>query len=113
MLSVCRETRSCCRVAVATYRRVHPDGELAFARSPCLFFSSRRRHTRSQGDWNSDVCSSDLYEGLIEKNAQDTKSGAGQYFTPRVLIDAIVEVMRPQPGTAIIDPAAGTGGFLL
>src|ERR1022692_2476944 len=55
----------------------------------------------------------DIYEGLLEKNAQDTKSGAGQYFTPRVLIDAIVQVMRPQPGTAIIDPAAGTGGFLL
>jgi len=55
----------------------------------------------------------DIYEGLLEKNAQDTKSGAGQYFTPRALIDAIVEVMRPQPGTAIIDPAAGTGGFLL
>jgi type I restriction enzyme M protein len=55
----------------------------------------------------------DIYEGLLEKNAQDTKSGAGQYFTPRVLIDAIVSVMRPQPGTTIIDPAAGTGGFLL
>ena len=55
----------------------------------------------------------DIYEGLLEKNAQDTKSGAGQYFTPRVLIDAIVEVMRPKPGTTIIDPAAGTGGFLL
>jgi type I restriction enzyme M protein len=55
----------------------------------------------------------DIYEGLLEKNAQDTKSGAGQYFTPRVLIDAIVEAMRPQPGTTIIDPAAGTGGFLL
>jgi type I restriction enzyme M protein len=55
----------------------------------------------------------DIYEGLLEKNAQDTKSGAGQYFTPRVLIDAIVEVIRPQPGTTIIDPAAGTGGFLL
>jgi type I restriction enzyme M protein len=55
----------------------------------------------------------DIYEGLLERNARDTKSGAGQYFTPRVLIDAVVEVMRPQPGTAIIDPAAGTGGFLL
>ncbi len=40
----------------------------------------------------------DIYEGLLEKNAQDTKSGAGQYFTPRALIDAIVEVMRPEPG---------------
>jgi type I restriction enzyme M protein len=55
----------------------------------------------------------DNYEGLLEKNAQDTKSGAGQYFTPRVLIDAILSVMRPQPQTTIIDPAAGTGGFLL
>ena len=55
----------------------------------------------------------EIYEGLLEKNAQDTKSGAGQYFTPRPLIKAIVEVMRPQPGQTICDPAAGTGGFLL
>jgi type I restriction enzyme M protein len=55
----------------------------------------------------------DIYEGLLEKNAQDTKSGAGQYFTPRPLIQAMVEVMRPQPGQTICDPASGTGGFLL
>src|SRR3989441_499045 len=55
----------------------------------------------------------DAYEGLLEKNAQDTKSGAGQYFTPRPLIQAIVEVMQPRPGEAICDPACGTGGFLL
>lgn len=55
----------------------------------------------------------DTYEGLLEKNAQDTKSGAGQYFTPRVLIDAIVECVQPQLGETIIDPACGTGGFLL
>src|ERR1044072_4729908 len=55
----------------------------------------------------------DAYEGLLEKNAQDTKSGAGQYFTPRPLIQAIVEVIRPQPGETICDPACGTGGFLL
>ncbi|WP_152050387.1 class I SAM-dependent DNA methyltransferase [Tautonia marina] len=55
----------------------------------------------------------DAYEGLLEKNAQDTKGGAGQYFTPRPLIQAIVEVMRPQPGETICDPACGTGGFLL
>src|SRR5512140_1417516 len=55
----------------------------------------------------------EIYEGLLEKNAQDTKSGAGQYFTPRPLIKAIVDVMRPQPGQSICDPAAGTGGFLL
>jgi type I restriction enzyme M protein len=55
----------------------------------------------------------DAYEGLLEKNAQDTKSGAGQYFTPRPLIKAIVDVIRPQPGETICDPACGTGGFLL
>jgi len=54
-----------------------------------------------------------IYEGLLEKNAQDTKSGAGQYFTPRPLIEAIVDVMQPAPGQTICDPAAGTGGFLL
>ncbi|MGH9376875.1 MAG: N-6 DNA methylase [Terriglobia bacterium] len=55
----------------------------------------------------------DAYEGLLEKNAEDTKSGAGQYFTPRALIRAIVDVMRPTPGQTIFDPACGTGGFLL
>ncbi len=55
----------------------------------------------------------DAYEGLLEKNAQDTKGGAGQYFTPRPLIKAIVDVMRPQPSQTVCDPACGTGGFLL
>ncbi len=55
----------------------------------------------------------DAYEGLLQKNAEDTKSGAGQYFTPRPLIKAIVEIMRPAPGMTICDPACGTGGFLL
>jgi len=55
----------------------------------------------------------EIYEGLLEKNAEDIKSGAGQYFTPRPLIKAIVEVMRPGPDMAICDPACGTGGFLL
>lgn len=55
----------------------------------------------------------DAYEGLLERNAADVKGGAGQYFTPRHLINAIVEVMRPQPGMKIHDPASGTGGFLL
>jgi type I restriction enzyme M protein len=53
------------------------------------------------------------YEGLHEKNAEDVKTGAGQYFTPRALIRAIVDVMRPEPGKTICDPACGTGGFLL
>lgn len=55
----------------------------------------------------------DAYEGLLEKNAADVKGGAGQYFTPRALINAIVEVINPKPGTKIHDPACGTGGFLL
>lgn len=55
----------------------------------------------------------DAYEGLLERNAQDTKSGAGQYFTPRPLIDAMVACVAPRPGETIIDPACGTGGFLL
>ena len=55
----------------------------------------------------------DAYEGLLEKNAQDTKSGAGQYFTPRPVIRAIVECVRPVLGETIYDPACGTGGFLL
>ena len=54
----------------------------------------------------------DAYEGLLEKNAQDTKSGAGQYFTPRALIPAMVECMAPQPGDTVCDPACGTAGFL-
>ncbi|HMR91823.1 MAG TPA: class I SAM-dependent DNA methyltransferase [Chitinophagaceae bacterium] len=55
----------------------------------------------------------DIYEGLLEKNAEDTKSGAGQYFTPRALIKAMVECVQPQPKKTIADPACGTGGFFL
>jgi type I restriction enzyme M protein len=55
----------------------------------------------------------EAYEGLLEKNARDTKSGAGQYFTPRPLIDAIVECVEPQLGEVVCDPACGTAGFLL
>jgi type I restriction enzyme M protein len=55
----------------------------------------------------------DIYEGLLQKNAEDVKTGAGQYFTPRPLIKAIVEAMRPKPDQRIVDPSCGTGGFLL
>lgn len=55
----------------------------------------------------------DAYEGLLEKNAQDTKSGAGQYFTPRPVIRAIIDVIRPQITETVCDPACGTCGFLL
>ncbi len=54
-----------------------------------------------------------LYEGLLEKNASEKKGGAGQYFTPRPLIDSIVQLVKPQPGEVVQDPAAGTGGFLV
>ena len=53
------------------------------------------------------------YEGLLEKNARDTKSGAGQYFTPRPLIEAVVECISPKLGDVVCDPACGSGGFLL
>ena len=55
----------------------------------------------------------DIYEGILEKNAEDTKSGAGQYFTPRSLIKIMVQCMRPEPLKTIADPACGTGGFFL
>ncbi len=61
---------------------------------------------------NADV-KGDIYEGLLQKNAEDTKSGAGQYFTPRPLIKAIVDVMQPKLMQTICDPACGTGGFFL
>lgn len=55
----------------------------------------------------------DIYEGLLERNAEDTKSGAGQYFTPRALIKTMVECIAPEPRKTIADPACGTGGFFL
>ena len=68
-----------------------------------------------QSEWSglSEDVKGDAYEGLLEKNARDTKSGAGQYFTPRALIDAIIECVDPSHGESVCDPACGTGGFLL
>jgi type I restriction enzyme M protein len=68
-----------------------------------------------QTEWTglSSDLKGDAYEGLLEKNARDTKSGAGQYFTPRSLIDVIVECVNPQLGEVVCDPACGTAGFLL
>ena len=68
---------------------------------------------REQWSLMSSDVKGDAYEGLLQKNAEDTKSGAGQYFTPRPLIESMVEVMQPTPGQRICDPACGTGGFLL
>ena len=55
----------------------------------------------------------EIYESLLEKNAEDTKSGAGQYFTPRALIKTMIECVRPEAKKTIADPACGTGGFFL
>ena len=69
----------------------------------------------NETDWvtmGADV-KGDIYEGLLERNAEDTKSGAGQYFTPRALIRAMVECVRPEPNKTIADPACGTGGSFL
>jgi type I restriction enzyme M protein len=63
-------------------------------------------------DLEADV-KGEAYEGLLQKNAEDVKGGAGQYFTPRPLIEAIVDVMQPRSMETIHDPACGTGGFLL
>ena len=54
-----------------------------------------------------------IYEGLLERNAGEVKSGAGQYFTPRPVIEAMVAAVDPEPGETVCDPAVGTGGFLL
>ncbi|MFF4605776.1 N-6 DNA methylase [Streptomyces sp. NPDC001339] len=66
-------------------------------------------------DWTIDGTDlkGDAYEGLLAKGAEDTKTGAGQYFTPRPLIDAIVDAVQPRPDDTIADPACGTGGFLI
>lgn len=61
---------------------------------------------------SSDV-KGDIYEGLLQKIAEDTKSGAGQYFTPRALINTMVKCVHPKPGKTIVDPCCGSGGFLL
>lgn len=65
-------------------------------------------------DWfDPDIDKGAIYEGILEKNGQDKKSGAGQYFTPRALINAMVDVTRPSIDEIVCDPACGTGGFLL
>jgi type I restriction enzyme M protein len=61
---------------------------------------------------SSDV-KGEIYEGLLQKNAEDVKSGAGQYFTPRALIQAMVACIRPEPMKTIADPCCGSGGFFL
>lgn len=66
-------------------------------------------------DWHSITSDSmgDLYEGLLAKNSQDARSGAGQYFTPRALVECLAQLTKPQLGEIIQDPSTGSGGFLI
>jgi type I restriction enzyme M protein len=66
-------------------------------------------------DWGqiSNQALGDIYEGILERNAQELKSGAGQYFTPRSVVELMVRTIAPGPGEIVQDPAAGTGGFLI
>lgn len=69
----------------------------------------------SKIDWHSITSDGigDIYEGLLAKNSQDARSGAGQYFTPRALVECIIQLTKPQLGEIVQDPAAGSGGFLI
>jgi type I restriction enzyme M protein len=96
-----------------------PRVQAIFANSGTSFRQPRNLRTVVESldslDWYSAKTEGlgDLYEGLLEKNAEETKSGAGQYFTPRPLIEAMVELTQPQIGELVQDPAIGTGGFLI
>jgi type I restriction enzyme M protein len=85
----------------------------SFIKKPATLSTLVTRSTSSTGTARRRKGLGDLYEGLLEKNANEKKSGAGQYFTPRPLIDSMVAVMKPTLGDIIQDPAAGTGGFLI
>jgi type I restriction enzyme M protein len=100
-------------------RAPHPRVRAIYANARTALRQSRHLEQLVDGidalDWFSarEDGLGNLYEGLLEKNATDIKSGAGQYFTPRALINTMVTLVRPQPGERIQDPAAGTGGFLV
>ena len=102
-------------------KRVHADPLISAIYADAQTRLREPRHleqmikTLDQIDWFSASKDGlgDLYEGLLEKNAGETKSGAGQYFTPRALINSMVRCIQPQPGELIQDPAAGTAGFLI
>ena len=90
-----------------------------YANASTTFRQPRNLHTVVESidslDWYSARAEGlgDLYEGLLEKNAEETKSGAGQYFTPRALIESMVALIKPKAGELVEDPAVGTGGFLI
>ncbi|MDP3850437.1 MAG: N-6 DNA methylase [Luteolibacter sp.] len=97
----------------------NPSVQAIFANAQTSLRQPRHLHTLVSNinalDWYSARHEGlgDLYEGLLQKNAEESKSGAGQYFTPRPLIDSMVAVMKPQAGEHVNDPAAGTIGFIV
>jgi type I restriction enzyme M protein len=95
-----------------TIRDLFANNETRIRRPESL---ERLVHEIDKIDWQSIEPSSigDIYESLIDRNAQESRYGAGQYFTPRALVDAMVKVMAPTDRDSVYDPAAGTAGFLI
>lgn len=102
-------------------QQIHEDALISAIYADASTRLREPRHLRQlvkaldQMDWYSiqEDGLGDLYEGLLEKNATETKSGAGQYFTPRALISSMVNCLKPKAGEIVQDPAAGTAGFLV
>ncbi len=95
-----------------TLREIYADSQNKITKPAIL---SRIISMIGDENWTSmsEDVKGDIYEGLLSKIAEDTKSGAGQYFTPRSLINAIVKCVSPKPNQTIVDPCCGSGGFLL
>ena len=92
--------------------RIFADASCKITKAAILYRIVQMIDSENWVAMSSDV-KGDIYEGLLQKNAEDTKSGAGQYFTPRSVIQAMVACVRPEPMKTVMDPCCGSGGFLL
>ena len=92
--------------------RIFADSSNKITKAAVLYRIVQMINSENWVAMSSDV-KGDIYEGLLQKNAEDTKSGAGQYFTPRSVIQAMVACVRPEPLKTVMDPCCGSGGFLL
>ena len=92
--------------------RIFADASCKITKAAILYRIVQMIDSENWVAMSSDV-KGDIYEGLLQKNAEDTKSGAGQYFTPRSVIQAMVACVRPKPNKTVMDPCCGSGGFLL
>ena len=92
--------------------RIFADASCKITKAAILYRIVQMIDAENWVSMSSDV-KGDIYEGLLQKNAEDTKSGAGQYFTPRSVIQAMVACVRPEPNKTVMDPCCGSGGFLL